>query len=598
MAHGRWGVDILAVTAIVSTVAVGEYAAALIVVLMLYGGAALEDYAAGKAKAELGALLDRVPQTVHREVPGGRLNDVPATDVVPGDVLVLRPAEVVPVDGRLLSAAGSFDESALTGESLPVELTQGQEVLSGSVNGAAAVRLSATASAEDSQYSRIVALVREAGASRAPFVRLADRYAVPFTLLALVLGILSWVLSGKSLRFAEVLVVATPCPLLIAAPVAFLGGMSRAARNGIVAKGGGTLELLARIKTAVFDKTGTLTHGRPTLEEIRTSKVCGPPPSDMELLALAASAELHSSHVLASSVVDSALACKLDLSRPLEAVEHATDGVSATVNGHRVAVGKRTFVEAQSGPVSEEPVAAGQLAVYVSIDGVYAGALIMRDPLRANAAATLAALAALGVAHIVMVTGDAKATADHAASMAGTSEVWAGCRPETKVSIVQGLVPRPVMMVGDGINDAPVLAVADVGVSMGAKGSTAASESADVVILVDDLGKASAAVRIGRDTIAVALQSIWIGIILSVVLMALAAVGLVPAVAGALSQEFVDLATILNALRALKPKEHAAKTAQAAMPRGQECLSLRSHQELPHGARGHQQGTGNTGLDD
>jgi heavy metal translocating P-type ATPase len=556
--HGRWGVDILAVTAIVCTVAVGEYVAALIVVLMLYGGSALEDYASGRAKAELGALLDRVPQTAHRESREGQLEDVAATDVVPGDVLVLRPAEVVPVDGLLLSATGSFDESAITGESLPAEVVKGDGVLSGSVNGAAAVRLTATASAANSQYSRIVALVQDASASRAPVVRLADRYAIPFTAVALLLGALAWLLSGEALRFAEVLVVATPCPLLIAAPVAFLGGMSRAARNGIIIKNGGTLEQLARVRTAVFDKTGTLTHGRPTLEEV---KLAGAPArffSETDVLALSASAELHSSHVLASSVVTAARTRALDLSRPSHAYEHATDGVAAQVQGHRVVVGKRDFVAGSCGPISAETLASGQLAVYVGIDDSYAGALIMRDPVRENAVATLADLAGLGVEHTVMVTGDSRATAEHIARLSGITEVWAGCRPQEKVAIVQDLSPRPVMMIGDGINDAPVLAAADVGVAMGAKGSTAASESADVVIMVDDLARAAMAVRIGKDTIRIAVESIWIGIMLSVGLMALAAVGLIPAVAGALSQELVDLATILNALRSLKIKERGA----------------------------------------
>ncbi|MGA7206212.1 MAG: heavy metal translocating P-type ATPase [Specibacter sp.] len=555
LVHGRWGVDILAVMAIASTVAVGEYIASLIVVLMLAGGSALEDFASSRAKAELGALLDRVPPTAHREGAAGVLQDVAVDEIAVGDVLVLRPSEVVPVDGRLLSPSASFDESAITGESLPMEAVCGAEVLSGSVNGATAARLVATALAADSQYSRIVALVRDAAASRSPMVRLADRYAGPFTLVALLLAGAAWALSGEALRFAEVLVVATPCPLLIAAPVAFLGGMSRAARNGIIVKNGGTLEQLARVKTAVFDKTGTLTHGRPTLEQLRVATGGPPTVDDMALLALTASAELHSSHVLASSVVTAAKDRGLQLSSPSEAVEHATDGVAALVNGCRVAVGKRSFVEQTAGPIPLEELAGGALAVYVGVDGRYAGALIMSDPLRANAVATLAGLETLGIERTMMVTGDAEGTAGNIARQAGIQEVRAGCRPADKVTILRGLSPRPVMMVGDGVNDAPVLASADVGVAMGARGATAASESADVVIMVDDLSRVADAVRIGKATIDVAIQSIWIGILLSLGLMVLAAVGLVPAVAGALSQELVDLATILNALRALHLRE-------------------------------------------
>lgn len=281
----------MAVTAIVSTIVVGEYLAALFVVLMLSGGAALEKYASGRARAELSALLDRAPQTAHREAEGGSLEDIAVTEVAVGDVLIVRPAEVVPVDGRLLSSSASFDESAITGESLPVEVQRGGGIFSGSMNGPEATRMEATATVDDSQYSRIVALVQDASNSRAPVVRLADRYAVPFTLLALAIAGVAWLLSGDALRFAEVLVVATPCPLLIAAPVAFLGGMSRSARNGIIVKNGGTLELLARVKTVVFDKTGTLTQGHPTLEEVIVSPTNQGFPDAKELLALAASAE-------------------------------------------------------------------------------------------------------------------------------------------------------------------------------------------------------------------------------------------------------------------------------------------------------------------
>ena len=559
MIKGRWGIDLLAVTAIVSTAVVGEYIAALIIVLMLTGGKALEDFAAGRARGELSALLARAPQTAHREagrnVPAaasGPVQDIPIAEVQVDDVLLVRPSEVVPVDGVLLSSAASFDESALTGESLPVERSSGDAVLSGAVNGEAAVRIRVSARAEDSQYSRIVALVREASASRAPVVRLADRYALPFTGLALALGALAWILSGEPGRFAAVLVVATPCPLLIAAPVAFLGGMSRAARSGIIVKNGGTLEQLSRIRTAAFDKTGTLTLGRPALQALRPASdgMVGPD----QLLQLAASAEQYSSHVLAGSVVAAARSRGVGLLAASEANEQATNGVSAVLEGRHVVVGKRAFVASVVGvPVTEAVLASGQLAVYVGVDGGFAGTLVMSDPLRANARATLAELRGLGVRESLMLTGDAAATAAHIATEAGITRVQAGCLPADKVATVAALPGRPVMMVGDGVNDAPVLAAADVGVAMGAKGSTAASESADVVIMVDDLSRTALAIRIGQRTVRVAVQSIWIGMVLSLALMVMAAVGYVPAVAGALSQELVDLATILNALRALRP---------------------------------------------
>ncbi len=566
---GRWGIDILAVTAIVSTVLVGEFLASMIIVLMLAGGTALEDYAAGRAKGELTALLERVPQTAHRERNGatgfnaagtntdandadandttGNHEEVAATDVRVGDILLVKPGEVVPLDGVLLSGSGTFDESSLTGESLPVERTAGDPLMSGSLNGEAAVRMRVTALLEDSQYSRIVALVREAADSKAPMVRLADRYAVPFTAFAYVLGGAAWIISGSPARFAEVLVVATPCPLLIAAPVAFLGGMSRAARTGIIVKYAGVLERLGRIKTAAFDKTGTLTHGRPSLVAVRAAGAL----TEDDVLRFAASAEQYSSHVLAASVVDAARARGLSLATTAGATEYATHGVRARFDGLDVVVGKPGFVAESARGVQDAGLESGELAVYVGVGGEFAGVLILSDPIRPEARRTLAELRSLGVTRTVMLTGDALPTAQHIAAEAGLTDVRAECLPADKVDAVRSLPGRPVMMVGDGVNDAPVLAVADVGIAMGARGSTAAGESADVVIILDDLSKAASAVRIGQRTVQVALQSIWIGIGLSVLLMLAAAAGYVPAVAGALAQEVVDLATILNALRAL-----------------------------------------------
>ena len=572
---GTWGIDILAVTAIVSTVLVGEFVASMIIVLMMAGGTALEDFAAGRAKAELTALLERVPQTAHRERAGvaadgthgdgsladGQHEDVAATDVRIGDILLVRPGEVVPLDGVLLSDSGTFDESSLTGESLPVERAAGENLMSGSLNGEAAIRMRVTARMEDSQYSRIVALVREAAESKAPMVRLADRYAVPFTGLAYVLGAVGWIISGSPARFAEVLVVATPCPLLIAAPVAFLGGMSRAARGGIIVKYAGVLELLGRIRTAAFDKTGTLTYGRPALVEIRTTGTL----DEDEVLRLAASAEQYSSHVLAASVMDAARARVLGFHSASEATEYATHGVRARLDGRDVVVGKPNFVAESAEGVVETELVSGQLGIYVGVDGKFVGCLVMSDPLRDEARRTLGELQHLGVTQTVMLTGDALATAEHIADAAGLTDVRAECLPPDKVEAVRSLPLRPVMMVGDGVNDAPVLAVADVGIAMGARGSTAAGESADVVIILDDLSKVASAVRIGQRTVKVALQSIWIGIAMSVALMVAAAAGYVPAIAGALSQEVVDLATILNALRALSSgRGGAGRTDQRA----------------------------------
>jgi len=549
--EGRWGIDLLALTAIASTVAVGEYLAALVVILMLIGGEALENFAQGRAARELRSLLDRAPRFAHREQAGAVLVDTPIGEVVPGDVLVVRPSELVPVDGELLSESAILDESSLTGESLPVERARGQLLLSGAVNGVAAIRIRAAATAEDSQYSRIIALVEEASSSRAPVVRLADRYAVPFTLLALAMAGTAWFLSGEPLRFAQVLVVATPCPLLIAAPVAFLAGTSQAAHKGIIIKNTRTLEQLAKARSAVFDKTGTLTSGRPVLDEVRLAPGHGERLGSQRILQLAASAEQYSSHVLAASVIEAAKAANLELLPVQQASENATHGVEAVCGGRRVVVGKAGLVRSLSTGFREAAVQSGQLAVHVAVDGEYAGALIMKDPLRRNAVDTLARLHDLGVRKTMLLTGDAQATAAHIAEEAGIGHVQAECLPEDKVNSVAAMAERPVLMVGDGVNDAPVLAAADVGIAMGAKGATAASESADVVIMLDDLSKVAQAVAIGKRTMAVALVSIWTGIGLSVVLMAIAMTGFIPAVAGALLQELVDLATILNGLRAL-----------------------------------------------
>ncbi|WP_111720684.1 heavy metal translocating P-type ATPase [Homoserinimonas sp. OAct 916] len=558
--RGHWGIDLLAVTAIVATVLVGEFWASLVIVLMLSGGEALEDYAGNRAKRELSALLARSPQTAHRLV-GSDAVDVPVTEVLIGDLLLVKPSEIVPVDGELVTDEATFDESSLTGESLPVDRVAGDGLLSGAVNGDRAITMRATALAEDSQYQRIVALVSEAAASRAPLVRLADRYAVPFTLVSFAIAGFAWWMAGDPVRFAEVLVVATPCPLLIAAPVAFMGGMSRASRIGVIVKNGGTLEQLSRVKTAAFDKTGTLTEGAPTVESIHPE----PGFTDDELLQLAASAEQYSTHVLAKSVVDAALARSLSLITTDTASEYATNGVTATLSGRQTVVGKRAFVEQHSAAesVPEPDMLGGQQAVYVSVDGVFAGTLLLRDQLRHNSAQTLRALASLGVQDTLMLTGDARHTAEHMGQELGLTDVRADLLPMDKVTAVEAISARPVMMIGDGVNDAPVLTAADIGVAMGAKGSTAASDSADVVIMTDDISRVVDAVLIGQRTMRVATQSIWLGIGLSVGLMLVATFGWLPAIVGATLQEVIDLATILNSLRALTAGRAARRAAPA-----------------------------------
>lgn len=547
--HGQWGIDVLAVTAIIATVLVGEYWASLIIVLMFTGGEALEEYAAGRAKRELTALLTRSPQIAHVERDGASV-DVAVGELNVGDVVVVKPGELVPVDGVLLSDEATLDESSLTGESIPVERAAGENVISGAVNGALALRMRVTARAEDSQYQRIVALVTAAAESKAPFVRMADRYAVPFTAIAYVLAIAGWIISGNPARFAEVLVVATPCPLIIAAPVAFIAGMSRSARHGIIVKNGGTLEKLSKVRTVAFDKTGTLTHGQPVLARVHTTGVV----IEDELLRLAAIAEQYSAHTLAHSIVTGATQRGITITPCENVTETTAAGLTAVIDGKTVVVGKFSFIESVASNASREAIDAGELAVYLAVDGAYAGALVLRDSVRDDAADTLEWLRRLGIKHTLMLTGDAQATANHVAANLGVTDVRADCLPLDKVNAVKAVTDRPVMMVGDGVNDAPVLAAADVGVAMGARGSTAASESADVVIMKDDLHRVARAIEIGQQTIRIALQSIWLGIALSLVLMVLAVFGFIPAVVGAGFQEIIDAATILNALRALGGK--------------------------------------------
>jgi heavy metal translocating P-type ATPase len=543
---GQVGLDVLAVTAILATVIVGEFWASLVIVLMLTGGEALEDYAEGRAERELSSLLEHVPQIAHRYRADGTTEDIAASRVAVGDRLLVRPSEIVPVDATLATTGGTFDESTLTGESLPVEKLDGDAVMSGSINGSGAVDIVATSIAADSQYQRIVALVSEAKESKAPLVRLADRYAVPFTLVAYAIAGVAWWVSGDAGRFAEVLVVATPCPLLIGAPVAFMAGMSSAAHSGIVIKHAGTLERLARAKTIALDKTGTLTHGTPRVVAVNPVAM-----SADDLLVLVGSAEQYSAHVLAGALRAAVAERGLPLRDVVDAHDVATHGVQAMIGGKTVFVGKPKYVEEIATNVPPLDLQPGEAAIYIAIDGQFAGSVTLRDEIRRDAAATLSALRKLGVRHVMMLTGDIRPVAEHVGRELGIDDVRAECLPEDKVNAIREATPRPVVMVGDGVNDAPVLAVSDVGIAMGAKGSTSAAESADIVILLDDISRVARAISIGQRTVTIALQSIWLGIAFSLALMVWAALGQLPAIIGAALQEVVDLISILGALRAV-----------------------------------------------
>lgn len=549
--RGHFGLDILALMAIVSTLVVGEYWASLVVVLMLSGGEALEDFAAGRARSELTALLDRSPTEAHLlgpEANTANTTDIGIDQVQIGDLLLVRPAEVVPVDCELVSEAGTFDESSITGESLPVTVRSGEEVPSGATNGSDAVVVRTLRRSADSQYQQIIRLVQESENAKAPTVRLADRFAVPFTLVSVAIAAVAWFVSKDPVRFAEVLVLATPCPLLIAAPVAFMGGMSRAAQAGIIVKGGAALEQAARVKSVAFDKTGTLTRGRPRVTELRPATGF----TEDDLLQLAASAEQYSSHVLASGIRQAAQERSLELLPVTDASETNAEGVRAALPQGSVTVGRLGFVQRVAPEASATDLAPGQAVVYVSRDGDFAGAVVLSDEVRPESEAVVSWLVANGIDQIAMLTGDSGHTAEMVAGQVGIAEVHPGLRPGDKVDLVRRMQPHPSMMVGDGVNDAPVLVAADIGVAMGARGSTAAGEAADAVILKDSLSQIPALISISRDTLRVALTSIWIGIILSIALMLVATTGAIPAIVGAGLQEVLDLVAILYALRALR----------------------------------------------
>jgi heavy metal translocating P-type ATPase len=552
--RGRTGVDVVAVLALAGALAVGEHLAAAVVAVMLASGRLLEGRAAARAERDLRTLLDRAPRVAHRYTDGD-LREVDLDDVGPGDLLLVGTGEVVPVDGRVDSVVAVLDESALTGEALPVERATGGDVRSGVVNAGPPFDLRATARAADSTYARIVRLVQQAQASSAPLVRLADRYAALFVPLALVFAGLAWAVSGDPVRAVAVLVVATPCPLLLAAPVAIVSGLSQAARRGIVVKGGGALEELGRAQVLLFDKTGTLTAGRPTLAEVVT---CAGLPAD-DVLRLAASLDRVSPHLLATALVRAARERGLVLSLPAGTEEVPGRGIGGLVDGRRVRVGRADW--AADGPVSawarrrrRQAVAEGSMPVFVGVDGELAGAVVLRDAVRPDAVRMIRSLRRAGIRRVVMVTGDRRDVAETVGGVVGVDEVLAERLPAEKADAVRAAGRLGVtVMVGDGVNDAPALATASVGVALAARGATASSEAADVVLTVDRLDRLGEAMQIARRSRRIALQSVIAGMAMSLVAMLFAAVGLLPPVAGAVLQEGIDVAVILNALRALRP---------------------------------------------
>ena len=573
--HRRLGVDVIALLALIGALAVGEYLAAAVISLMVSSGRTLEGWAAGRAHRDLQALLERAPRTAHR-YSGDALESVALDDVLPGDLVFVASGELVPVDGILVGEA-VLDESALTGEALPVERQTGDPVRSGVVNAGGPFDLRTTTTAADSTYAGIVRLVSEAESVPAPFVRLADRYALWFLLLTLVVAGTAWGVAGAE-RAVAVLVVATPCPLILGAPVAIVSGLSLAARRGVVVKGGGVLERLANCRTLLFDKTGTLTTGHPALTTVVPS---GSLPAD-EILTMAGSLDQASPHVLATAVVNAATERGCQLLLPQGVEEVAGRGIRGTVGVHSVALGKAEWVGVTGAPrwarrARRMAQLDGALTVFVAVDSGPAGVLVLDDPLRPDAARTIRSLRRDGIERVVMVTGDRAEVAASVGAVIGVDAVLAERSPAEKLDAVTEERRRaPTIMVGDGINDAPALALADVGVAMGVRGATASSEAADIVLTVDRLDRVGEALALARHTRRIALESVIAGMSMSVVAMAAAAAGLLPAVWGAILQEIIDVAVILNALRALIPSR--------SVHMNEEDAALARHFQTEHSA--------------
>jgi heavy metal translocating P-type ATPase len=585
VAHGRLAADVVAALALVVAFVQGEYLAGVVIVMMLTTGQALEAYGQRRASDALAALLERAPKVAHRlragaadaraagdpppqrGVAGGDVEDLPVADVRVGDLLLVRPGELIPADGVVVVGESWVDESALTGEPLPVAKGPGAALRSGAINTEGALEMRAVRRSEESEYAQIVRLMEAAQQERPPIQRIADRVAVWFTPLTLAIAGGAWLVSGDPGRVLAVLVVATPCPLILAPPVAIIGGINRAARRGIIVKSGAAVEALGRVDAAAFDKTGTLTFGQPAVRRVVSlTKDLETP----EILALAAAVEQRSAHLLARAVVAAAGQQGVDVPQATGFWEVPGRGAGATVAGQHVVVGSLAHVlslttpdgrptapdagpvAARSAALAAAAAARAELVTAVAVDGAGVGLIVYGDEVRPGLPALMARLRALGVHELAMLTGDQWGTARAVAAQVGIDSVRAELLPAEKVAAVQELRRRRpgVLMAGDGINDAPALAAAAVGVAMGARGAAISAAAADVVLLVDDVARVADAVDVGRRTLTIVRQSITFGLGLSVLAMAAAAAGFIPPVVGAAIQEGIDLAVVLNALRA------------------------------------------------
>lgn len=552
---GRMGVDSVAFVSMSAALVLGQNLAGIVIAIMYAGGNLLEDIAVARAERDLRSLIDRAPRIAHRR-NGSSVEDVPIEAIMVGDDILVSAGEVVPVDGLITSPKAMIDESALTGEPIPASRQGGELARSGAVNAGDAFEIRASAAASESTYAGIVRMVGAAQTAKAPFIRMADRYALLLLPITLAASGSAWLLSSDPVRGLAVLVAATPCPLILAAPVAFIAGVAHAAKRGILINGGGPLEALARTRTVMFDKTGTLTVGGARLVAIETA----PGHSADHVLRAAGSLEQASHHVVAAAIVEAAIAKGFKLTVPSAVRETRGSGVEGEIDGRAVRVGSHQLVHGARKPETWAARALRRaawrsaLSVFVAVDGRTIGALLLADELRRETPRAVQSLRTAGVSRIVMVTGDRADAAETIGAALDLDSVLAEREPADKVDAVateqrQG----PTVMVGDGINDAPALAAASVGIAMGARGASASSEAADVVILVDRLDRVSDAVAIARRTRRIALQSIVCGMALSGLAMGFAAFGFLPPIAGALTQEAIDVAVILNALRALAP---------------------------------------------
>ena len=551
MLRGEFAADVVAMLAIAGAIALQQPLAGLVVVLMQTGGEALETYAVARASSAVEALEADAPRHAHRVVDSV-VTDIGAIAIVPADTLLVRPGELVPCDAVVLSGASHVDTSRLTGEPVPVKAVTGTTLLSGSVNQDGALTIRAVRTSQDSQYARIVELVRTAQASKSPLQRVADRIAVWFTPLTLALCAFAWFISDDATRVLAVLVVATPCPLILAAPVAIIGGINRAARRSIIVRSGGALEALAHVETAVFDKTGTLTIGKPRVHQIVPDDDATP---EM-LLGMAAAVEQGSGHLLARVVVAEAESRQMVVSIANDLVETAGRGVTGRMGDETVSVGSPDYLR-ESMPtlrarIDRMETGADGLRAYVGSSSGALGRIEFADELRDDLHKLFDDLALLGIRDTQLLSGDRSENVAKIATQLGITNFAGDLSAEDKVRRVQALEAsgKRVLMVGDGTNDAPALSAASVGVALAGHGGGVVAEAADVVLLIDDPARVAEAVRIGRRSLYIARQSIGVGLGLSLVGMVFAAFGYLTPIAGALAQEAIDVAVILNALRA------------------------------------------------